>query len=641
MMKKLVLCLSIVFIFKSNAQTLFTYANKSVSKKEFLAAFDKNPGAEKDRKKALAEYKDLFINFKLKVQAAYDEKLNEQSTFKSESETFKKQITESYINEEANIKTLLNEAFERSQKDIDVSQIFVANGTDTVASRMQIFKAYQELLNRKNFSEVLAKYCTDKDIVNVNGNIGYITVFSLPYAIENVVYELKKGQFSFPYKSAYGWHIFTNVNDRPAVGKSKMAQILLAYPKNYTQEEKAEIDKKAEMVYEKIIKGEKYGKLAQEYSNDYATSSNNGEMGEIGLGKFNKEFEENIFSLKNNGDISKLIYTNYGVYILKLIERIPVAKTKNDDKFMEALKTNLDRNDRLATAKKSLIEKWKKLTGFRKAFYSQKAIATYIDSSLRGVKINSLLLSANDSTLLFSVGKENYKLYQFIDYVKSVRYSSNEKGNSDYPELLNMFEDVSCSEYYKNHLEEYSSNFKQQLKEFNDANLLFAAMDKHVWNKAAEDTVALKNYYITNQSKYQWQPGVAAINFSTNNLKDANEIIKKLKNNLLNWRTTIREGDLNIAVDSGRYEYQQLPNYKQSHHYTLNNFTEPFKNNNDDNYSFIYVTQIFESKEPRSFLDSRGTVMNDYQQVLEKNWLESLRKKYPVKFNVAVWKMIK
>ncbi len=192
MFKKIVLGFMIFYSIQAKAQTLFTYGSKSVSKKEFLSAFDKNPNLEGSRKKALDEYKDLFVNFKLKVQSAYDEKLHESPIFKSESESFKKQITESFINEEANIKTLLNEAFERSQKDINLSQIFIPSGADTVATRMEIFKAYQELLSGKKFKEVLNKYCTDKPLVAADGNIGYITVFSLPYDIENVVYGLRK-----------------------------------------------------------------------------------------------------------------------------------------------------------------------------------------------------------------------------------------------------------------------------------------------------------------------------------------------------------------------------------------------------------------------------------------------------------------
>ena len=101
-----------------------------------------------------------------------------------------------------------------------------------------------------------------------------------------------------------------------------MAQILLSYPPNATQAEKNKVDSTASIVYKKVMRGENFGALAQDYSNDYSTANNKGDMGEVGLGKFNRSFEEKIFALKNNGDISEMIRTDYGIHILKLIEII-------------------------------------------------------------------------------------------------------------------------------------------------------------------------------------------------------------------------------------------------------------------------------------------------------------------------------
>jgi peptidyl-prolyl cis-trans isomerase SurA len=66
----------------------------------------------------------------------------------------------------------------------------------------------------------------------------------------------------------------------------------------------------------------------------------------------------------------------------------------------------------------------------------------------------------------------------------------------------------------------------------------------------------------------------------------------------------------------------------------------PEKNVGDDSYSFIYVSGVFDKVEQRSFEDARGLVMNDYQQLLEKDWLADLKKKYTVKVNEAVWNTV-
>ena len=54
------------------SQTLFTYGTKKVSKDEFLKAYNKNPNPTGNRKDGLKEYLNLYMNYKLKVQAAYD-----------------------------------------------------------------------------------------------------------------------------------------------------------------------------------------------------------------------------------------------------------------------------------------------------------------------------------------------------------------------------------------------------------------------------------------------------------------------------------------------------------------------------------------------------------------------------------------
>ena len=58
--------------------------------------------------------------------------------------------------------------------------------------------------------------------------------------------------------------------------------------------------------------------------------------------------------------------------------------------------------------------------------------------------------------------------------------------------------------------------------------------------------------------------------------------------------------------------------------------TSPLLNQSDNTASFGYVVQVYHQPTQRSFEEARGMLINDYQQVLEKQWEEALRKKYPV-----------
>ena len=57
---------------------------------------------------------------------------------------------------------------------------------------------------------------------------------------------------------------------------------------------------------------------------------------------------------------------------------------------------------------------------------------------------------------------------------------------------------------------------KEQCKEFDEANVLFAAMDKHVWSKSATSIDELKDYYNAHKEKYQWKESVGAIVVNSN-----------------------------------------------------------------------------------------------------------------------------
>jgi peptidyl-prolyl cis-trans isomerase SurA len=66
----------------------------------------------------------------------------------------------------------------------------------------------------------------------------------------------------------------------------------------------------------------------------------------------------------------------------------------------------------------------------------------------------------------------------------------------------------------------------------------------------------------------------------------------------------------------------------------------PQRNPLDGSYSFMCMLEKGAKGGIRSFEQAKGYVISDYQEALEKIWLDSIRKKYPVKVNQAVWKQV-
>jgi len=77
------------------SQALFTYGKSSVGKDEFIRAYNKNKTPVTDKEKALREYLDLYIRFKLKVNAAHDIGLDTLPQLQFDAQSFRSQIEES------------------------------------------------------------------------------------------------------------------------------------------------------------------------------------------------------------------------------------------------------------------------------------------------------------------------------------------------------------------------------------------------------------------------------------------------------------------------------------------------------------------------------------------------------------------
>ena len=307
------------------SQTLFTFGNKAVDKAEFLRAYNKNKIPVTDKEKAYREYLDLYIKFKLKVKAAEDLQLDTLPQLLYDAQSFRSQIEDSYLNNEKAVNDLLKEAFDRSQKDLHVLHFFVpveltAKPEDSLKAYKSISALYTSLAAGKTDYENL----TAADPVKIKyADLGFITAFTLPYEYESLIYNLKMGQASKPYRTKNGWHVFKLVGERKAVGKWKVAQILFSIPPDVGADVKKIFEKKADSVYQLLTKGEDFGKMARWFSDDKVTYGNNGEMAEFGSGRFETSFENEVFKLTRDNEISKPFLTDYGYHIVKRLSHTP------------------------------------------------------------------------------------------------------------------------------------------------------------------------------------------------------------------------------------------------------------------------------------------------------------------------------
>lgn len=82
-------------------------------------------------------------------------------------------------------------------------------------------------------------------------------------------------------------------------------------------------DEELAKVQSELKDGKSFDVVAKEYSRDPGSAANGGDLGEFPRGMMVPEFEKAAFALKNPGDVSEPVKTQFGWHIIKLEERIP------------------------------------------------------------------------------------------------------------------------------------------------------------------------------------------------------------------------------------------------------------------------------------------------------------------------------
>src|SRR5258705_1199562 len=416
--------------FSASSQALFTYGKYTADAKDFLRAYNKNNSQPAENKaKAIRDYLELYINSRLKIQEAHERGFDTLPQIKSEVETLRGQIIESYMSDPDAINRLTKEAFQRSLKDIHVGHIFISftnnNGTrDEAGAAKKLDDVLGRLKKGDDFFKVAGQLSEEPTAKNNKGDIGFITVFTLPYPLENIIYTTAPGTWSKPFTSKIGYHIFKNVGERNAVGKIKVQQILVAFPPAADEPSKKRAAALADSLYRRIMAKDDFGKLATKFSNDYISAATGGNIPDISVGQYDPAFEKMLWTLAKDGAVSKPFLTSHGFHIVKRVSLKPVVTNPNDKANLDDLKQRIMNDDRWKTAKDFIYDRVKKKAGFQKMNYND-AVLWALSDSLLDFKPAGIGKAMDPQSALFKIGDSTVPVWQWISYAQINRYKAD------------------------------------------------------------------------------------------------------------------------------------------------------------------------------------------------------------------------
>ena len=197
---------------------IMTVNGQPVLRSEFEYSYNKNNSEGVIDKKTVDEYVDLFINYKLKVIAALDEKYDTLKSFKKEFAQYRDQQLRPMLVTDADVEAEAHRIYDETVKRIgpdglvQVSHILLrlnqqASDSEVAAAKVRIDSIYKALKAGADFAELAKKVSEDPGSARQGGLLPFVQRGQFVKEFEDVAFSLQPGQMSDVVQTAYGFHI--------------------------------------------------------------------------------------------------------------------------------------------------------------------------------------------------------------------------------------------------------------------------------------------------------------------------------------------------------------------------------------------------------------------------------------------------
>ena len=633
-------------------EAVLTVGEESVSLADFEHIFLKNNRDSVITEAALDEYMELFINFKLKVQAAEALGMDTVETFQKELAGYRTQLARPYLTNNELLDELVRQAWERKQEEVRARHILVscseqANPADTLKAWKRANAMRTRILNGEDFEAVaLSKAGSDDPSVRDNGgDLGWFSAFQMVYTFEEAAYTTAVGDLSPIVRTRYGYHFLEVTGRRDARGEIRAAHIMIRTKEGADDATLKAAEERINSIHDLLSKGIPWEELALKMSEDASTASKAGELPWFGTGKMVEEFENAAFGLTEDGQISAPFKTSYGWHIVKRLEyRAPATFEASK----RELQKKVSRDSRSELTRASFLENLKaeyNYTSNATAIKSLKRIAAKQDSVFFPGHPLANVPSKTAAATLLTIGDESATVADFVDYLNIVKIRNADAGaNTVIDEQLTSWSDKLLLDYEDARLEAKHDDFRLLMEEYHDGILLFELTDEKVWSKAVKDTAGLEAYHAAHVGDFMWDTRAEVDIFTCADekaVKAARKAVKKGNDLVAFQRDYNAENGNSITLTSGRFSEgdntwgdRVLADAAAG---ALSEKAPAFATyeGGGDETVLVHVGAV-RSPEPKTLAEARGQVIAAYQDHLEAEWIEALRAGTTVEVNRAL-----
>ena len=214
----IVSCVAALSVSAETDPVVMTINGREVTRSEFEYSYKKNNGPEVIDRKNVNDYVGLFVNYKLKVQAALDAKLDTLQAYKTEFAKYRDiQVLPTLIND-ADVEKEAHVIYDDTKKRIGpdgllkLRHILVRVGQNDSDAKMQeqhqrADSIYNALQHGADFAVMAKEKSDDPGSARHGGELGWISKGRTLKAFEDAAFALHDGEMSQPVLSEVGYHI--------------------------------------------------------------------------------------------------------------------------------------------------------------------------------------------------------------------------------------------------------------------------------------------------------------------------------------------------------------------------------------------------------------------------------------------------
>ncbi len=636
-MKKIFLALVGLFSAFSicaNDQILLEVENEQISVEEFEYMMNKNNSIQTIERKSVDEYLEMFENYMLKVVEAKSLGIDTLSSIQKELHSYYERFSAPYLCDSVRQKAIYKEVFDHLGEKVDVSHILIRiNSADTTFAYTKA-KDILDLIEKGNdFNALADKYSEDPSVKNNHGNLGYIMALQTVYPFEKAAYSTPIGKCSL-IRTSFGYHI-VKVNDRQKTfGKILISNIYKPFGPGENRG-KQSIDS----VYQRLLNGENAEFLIQTESKEPRIETSKGELGWFHEGEILRDLNTMLVNMVKEGKtFSEPVTSPNGWHILIIKERKANLDYEDELPYIEKRLKNMN-DERFRAGQDAYLASIK--AEYKLKFYPEN-LNPFFNASVQSSGVVDSTFEANlkiNDAIVFTFADRKYTQQDFLTYLRRHKVSKISDPKARIYSKCTEFANKEILNYeIEKGLRVKNRDYDMLMREFEGATLCYEVSRNEVWDKANSDVEGLKKFYAKNKKNYTWSSPrfkgflIQCKNDSVANLikKDLNKqsidsvmhlvkvINKESRLAIVNWMT-VAEGE-NKLVDALVFGKGKV---------------EP-----KSGYTIVF-TEGKLYKKPQDYTDVRGPLTADYQEYLDKQWVEKLRKKYTIKVNSDVLESFK